>query len=401
MANTWPSIILMAKRSSNLGVRRCGRALGVILAIAATLSVQGALGCPFCTPLKPTLCQRSAAARVTALAEVEGAAADGATRVKLHRVLDGVALVGNHAELAVPLDLAARPGTLLLVFGNGPPDAALEALEWHAEKVNEASYAYFARAPSKGTAAGRLAYFIRFLEHADPLVSEDAYLEFAHAPFDVVEQVAAQLPRERMRAWLVDSGVPPHRKGFYALGLGLSRDPQERRANAELLRTLIVAPEDDFRAGFDGILGSYLLLEGDAGLTLVESRYLADAAAADGDVRHALAAIRFYNEYGREIPQARLRAAVRHLLARPEFAEAAVTDLARMRGWEALDEIANLYARPGFDQPRTRRAIVGYLLACPEPQALRALERLRKTDPEGVAEAEEVLSRTSSIGRSE
>jgi hypothetical protein len=402
MANTWPSTISMAKRSNSPAARSRRFAIAAALAIIVALAARPLLGCPFCTPLKPTLCQRAAEAAVTALVEVESRGRDGQTRVKVHRAIQGADRLGKLSELTIPLDLAARPGALLIVFGSGPPEAAPPALEWHAESVNETSYAYFAKAPKAGGAtAARLEYFARFLEHAEPLVAEDAYLEFAHAPFDLVTQVAPRLPLERMRAWVVDARIPPHRKGFYALALGLAPGAGERRANAELLRKLIVTPEDDFRAGFDGILGSYLLLEGTAGLALVESRYLANAEAADGDVRHALAALRFYHEYGRGIPPARLDSAVRQLLARPEFAEAAVTDLARWRDWQALEQIVKLYARPEFSQPATRRAIVGYLLACPEAKATGALDALRKLDPQGVAEAEQVLSRTSSVPKSD
>lgn len=374
------------------------RAPAALLAMAAALVARTSPGCPFCTPLKPTLCQARASARVTALVEVEGEAAAGATRVKLHRVFEGGDAVGDKTQLTIALDLAARPGALLLVFGTGRPDAAPAALAWHAVSVNETSYAYFARAPAaRAATAVRLAYFARFLEHADPVVAEDAYLEFAHASFDDVVQVAHLLPADRVRTWLVDANVPSHRKGLYGLALGLAREPQDRRTNSELLRKLILAPEDDFRSGFDGILGGYLLLTAASGLELVESRYLADPRAGDGDVRHALAALRFYHEYGREIPTARLNAAARHLLARPEFAEAATIDLARWKDWGATDEIAALYARPQYAQPAIRRAIVGYLLACPDAKAAGALARLRKLDPKGVALAEQILSRTGSV----
>jgi hypothetical protein len=392
----------MAKRSNSFCACSGVRAIASALTILVALITNRAPACPFCTPLGPTLCQRAAAAQVTALAEVAAGEKGGKTRLKLHRVLAGQERLGERSQLTVPLDLTARAGALVVMFGSGPQGAAPEALQWRAENVNEASYAYFAKAPPLGTApAERLAYFARFLEHAEPLVAEDAYLEFAHAPFEVVHEVAPRLPLERMHSWLVSSAVPPHRKGFYALAVGLARDPGQRRAAAELLRKLILAPEDDFRAGFDGILGSYLLLEGVEGLALVESRYLADPKAADGDVRHALAAVRFYREYGRAIPPARLEAAVRRLLARPEFAEAAITDLARWQHWDALDQIAGLYAQPRFDQPATRRAIVGYLLSCPQAGAAGALARLRKLDPRGVAEAEAVLSRTTSVPRSD
>lgn len=175
--------------------------------------------------------------------------------------------------------------------------------------------------------------------------------------------------------WLADQAVPPARKGFFGLALGLATDEQAQRANARFLQELIVEPQDDFRAGFDGILGGYLLLAGESGLELIESRYLANPRAADGDVRHALVALRFYHEYGKDIPAVRLQTAVRRLLARPEFAAAAITDLARWQAWQAPESIAALYEKTDYSTPSTRLAIVGYLLACPLPQARTALRR--------------------------
>jgi hypothetical protein len=390
----------MAPRSNSLaGARK--RACAVAACIALALGARSAAACPFCNPLKPTLAQLRAGAAVVALVEIEAGDAKAA-KVKLHRALEGQTRLGDKTDFAIPLDVAVRPGMLLVVFGAGPAEATLETLAWQGVPVDETSYAYFARSPATSVPAEqRLAYFARFLEHADPLIAEDAYLEFAHAPFDAVRKAAPALPLERVRAWLLDDNVPGHRKGFYALALGLARGRDERRANAEILRRLILAPDDDFRSGFDGILGAYLLLAGEQGLALVESRYLADPAAADLDVRHALAALRFYQEYGREIPKKRTSAAARRLLARPEFAAATIVDLARWQAWDALDEIVALYARPEYAQPATRRAIVGYLLACPGEKAAESLERLRRLDPAGVADAEQILSRTTGVPASE
>jgi len=108
-------------------------------------------------------------------------------------------------------------------------------------------------------------------------------------------------------------------------------------------------------------------------------------------------ALRFYYEFGREIPARRLQAAVSRLLARPEFAAAAINDLARWQDWGALESIAGLYALDAKCAPSTRHAIVGYLLACPEPASARALARLRELDPKGVAAAEQIVSQTGSL----
>ncbi len=393
MATIWPSIISTVNRSNSRarGRARCFAALQALICI---LTAGPALGCPFCTAQKPTLCQQQAAAAATVLAEVQSARAAGPVTVKLHRVFSGEEVLPAATQLTVPLDLAVSPGELLILFGS----RTATGLEWHAVAVDEVSYAYFAQAPRGLTPLEqRLRYFATFLEHPNQVVAEDAYLEFAHAPFDLVAESAGLLPMQRIAAWLSDPNVPSHRKGFYGLALGLARDPQTRRANARVLRQLIVAPDDDFRAGFDGILGGYLLLQGVEGLDLLNARYFANPQAAVGDVRHAMTALRFYHEYGREIPPERLAAAVQHLLARPEFAEATITDLARWQAWKALADITALYGKPEYSQPAIRRAIVGYLLACPQPVSREALLQLREQDPRGVSEAEAVLSSTSSV----
>jgi hypothetical protein len=381
----------MAKRSSS-------PAAVLLAAIALVAAARPLAACPFCTELKPSLCQWRDSAAVAALAEVLADSPEKRTRLRLHRVLKGAERLGTQDSLEIALDVAARPGALLLIFGSGAADVPPAKLNWHAVAVDETSYGYFGRAPSlKTPIVERLRYFAPFLEHADPLIAQDAYLEFGHARFDEVARVADRLPMARMRLWLADPRVPQDRKGFYGLAVGLGVTPDERSAGADFLRRLIVAPDDDFRAGFDGILGGYLLLSGVPGLEMIESRYLANARAADGDVRHALTALRFYHEYGREIPVERLRGALGHLLNRPEFAEAAITDLARWNDWGSLERVAGLYAKSGYDQPATRRAVVGYLLACPAAKAAQELARLRERDPAGVAAAEQVLSRTTSV----
>ena len=192
-----------------------------------------------------------------------------------------------------------------------------------------------------------------------------------------------------MRRWIVDANIPEERKGFYGLALGLAIKDNDRQANEKLLRQLIETPSDDFRAGFDGVLGGYLILAGGAGLKRLDERLLANADARPGDLRHAATALRFIHEFGRgAIPATDLNRAMRRLLARPDTAAAAIVDLARWDDWDALDEVVSLFDRDEFSDGPTTRAIIGYLQACPRAAASQALVRLRKQDPRRVDEAE-------------
>jgi len=367
--------------------------IAVIVAISAVVvATELAAACPFCTAVSPSISQRREEATVAALGEVTEINAEQ-LGLKLHKVLSGADKLPNQESVMIPLAGATgvadlKTGRLALALGTRR--ATDQGFDWELVPLDEVSYGYVARAPARRLPPGeRLAYFARFLEHANPLLAEDAYLEFGAASYDEVAQVADQLPMAKLRRWVADPRVPEARKGFYGLALGLAKGDADRAANTAALERWIATPADDFRAGFDGALGGYLVLTGSAGLKKIEERYLHNPDAQPGDVRHALTALRFFHEFGRgAIPLADLNRAMRGLLARPEFAATAIVDLARWNDWDALDQIVALFDRRGYPDPATPRAVVGYLLACPEPQAAAALAKLRERDPARVADAE-------------
>jgi hypothetical protein len=328
--------------------------------------------------------------------------------LRVHTVLKGTELAKRDQRFDIPAVERLKPGALCLVWGTRQPadnnqvDSSRQFIadhyRWNYRPVTETSYAYFARSPAlRIAAAERLRYFAHFLENSDPAVADDAYLEFGHAPYDVVAQAADALPLDKIRSWLLDESVPQERKGFYGLALGLSREPATRAANLRVLQRLVNEPSDDFRAGFGGILGGLLLASGESGLDLIDRVYLSNAGAADGDVRSALGALRFYHEFGKEVSTARQTQSLRQLLARREFASEAIVDLARWQDWDSLDAVVDLYDAPAEHQPGLRRAVVGYLFACPDPKATEELVNLRNRDPRGVGEAEVYLKSVGSL----
>jgi hypothetical protein len=351
--------------------------------------------CPFCVAVKPTLMQQRESAEAAFLAECQFAPADGRTgkhEFAVHRLLSGkLATAGQN--IAVELDASIKPGTLALLLAE--PGDQPNAHAWRSKPLSELGFAYVARAPDLRTdAAKRLAYFAPFLEHADPLVAEDAYLEFGHAPFDVVEQAAGAFNVAKLRDWIVDPAVPSERKAFYGLALGLTAKSAERAANVALLEKLIAAetrPGDDFRTGFDGLLAGYLVAKERDAIDLIAKQFFTNPKSAVGDVKHAHKALRFFHEFGPPEQREAIAAAVEKLLDRPADAAAAITDLARWRDWSVLPRVASLFDQQDFTAPDIRRAIVGYLRACPLPTAEQSLSELRKRDPNAVAAAEASL----------
>lgn len=362
------------------------------VAAAFLLLTAASAACPFCTALRPPWAKQRESAVSVDLAECLAApdpALGTAARFRVHQGFKGDSPPAVTIDVEADRAAGCVAGRLALVFDEGgePPRRK-------ASPVSELAVQYFARAPeSRRPAAERLPYFLRYLEHDDPSVAEDAYLEFGLADYEAVRAQGPAFDSAALRRWLVDPQVPPERKGFYGLALGVAAvaQRQERAANLALLEAQVAAPASDFRAGFDGVLGGYLAARGVDALAEIERRYFRDPASREGDVRHALAAVRFAAEFLPEVPRPQLAGSVRRLLQRPEFAAEAIVDLARWEDWTSLDAVAALYGKADYPQPATDRAVVGYLSVCPQDEATDALEALRRRDPEGVAAAERVL----------
>lgn len=387
-------------------IRRAGRRaacwlVGLAAAWVAAVA-EDAAACPFCKAVRPTLAQRCESAEEALLVECESAGEDSCT-FRLLKALHSQAGRKAGTSFTLPAeDLQPAPeargklapGDLALLLAVPASEPAPHRQFWQSVPLNELTFAYLARMPERsGDAAQWLTYFVPYLEHAEPLLAEDAYLEFAHAPYDLVAQAAVQIDAERLRGWIQSPDVPDERKGLYGLLLGLEREETERAQNAQRLREVIERPALDLRAGFDGMLAGYLLLEGEKGLELVESRILGNDRAAEGDVRHAVSALRFHQVHARRISHERLGKAFALLLDRPGFTAEVIGDLARLRCWDVLAQVVGKFGDEQAQDPAVDRAVIGYLLACPLDEAKQALAELRRQHPRRVAEAESVLRR--------
>lgn len=374
-----------------------GRSL-LIVALCALADVLTA--CPFCTAPGPTWAERRDAARVVLLGEA--LKPQGHTQpVRVHQVLKGAALVGQQHTVTIPGAAKFAPGTLLIAVDE--PDAGGDEKPREAAPgtwpdahtpvallaVDENSASYYLKAPDlRRPATEQLNYYVRYLEASPAEIADDVYRQFGRASFNDVAQLADKLPMASLRSWLVDAAIPEDRRGFYGMALGLARDEVTRRENQTLLQRLIVMPANDYRAGFDGVLAGYLLLAGQAGLDELAARYVANSDARPGDVFHLLTAIRFYQEYGHDIPPAKLAAAIAPLVERPQFATAVMADLARWHAWDALPRVARWLETDQKVEPDVERAAVAYLLASNNDDAQTRLMRWRTRNPAHAAQVE-------------
>jgi len=358
-----------------------------ILAIAGLAG--SALSCPFCEAPSLTLTEQLGQADVGVLVQwVESQSPNkekgfaGATTYEVVEVVhDATQEYKSGARILLDRDRPAQPGDLFLLLGTKGTN-----VEWASPMaVSEASYQYIKQAPTQETpAVERLKYFVKFLEYPDAMVSGDAYGEFANAPYKEMAPIKDAFPREDLRKWLTSTTTPKTRMGLYGLMLGLCGTEED----AQLLKTIIEEPTQDYRLGIDGIMAGYLLLTGEAGLPLIEDSKLRNTDAVFSETYAGMQALRFLWTYSPEtVPADRLRASMRILLDRSDLADLVITDLARWEDWSVTDRLMQMYGQGDYNIPSIKRNIVRYFLVAERAKA----EKTGDPPPESAVKAKEYL----------
>src|SRR5262249_40317757 len=110
-----------------------------------------------------------------------------------------------------------------------------------------------------------LLHYFQYLDHRDPTVAGDAFLEFAKSSDQEIGQAARHLAPDNLRGLLDDPKTPPERLGIFALLLGACGSERD----AQQLRAMIERPTDRTVAALDGLLGGYIHLRPREGWDLV------------------------------------------------------------------------------------------------------------------------------------
>jgi hypothetical protein len=342
-----------------------------------------AVACPFCSAPSLTLSEQAAQSDVVLLAKwksgIKGNIDDdtaSSTTFEVTKVLKGPMKPGDLIKQAGYQP--AEKGAPFLLTGLGS-----DVVQWDVPTpFSEKAFDYLVKAPSPHKDDGekvsyktRLPYFIKSLEADDETIANDAYYEFANAPYEDIVAIKDQFPREKIRRWVLDPNTPPSRLGLYGLLLGLAGTAED----AEEMEKMIAKPTDEFRIGLDGVMSGYLLLKKEPGLELVKTLKLENEfiVGPDGqpivdesgekvrvpfsETYSAMQAVRFMWDYGGGvIKPERLQAAMRVLLDRPELADIAIADLARWKDWSVMEKLAKLYEQEAYQVPGIKRSIVRY-----------------------------------------
>lgn len=231
-----------------------------------------------------------------------------------------------------------------------------------------------------------LLYFFSYLEHREPEIADDAYLEFAKATDQEVGQVASKLSAEKLRTWIQDPRTPAQRLGLYGFLLGACGGDRD----AALLHTLVQKPTERTTGALGGLLSGYIQLRPREGWELALAM-LRDSRRPFTERLAVLGMLRFYHGWKPEESRREVLRGLAALLGQSDLADLAIEDLRRWQLWDLTGEVLALYSKKEFAAPIQRRALVRYALSCPRAEAGRLVAQLRQQDPDLVKDVEESL----------
>lgn len=415
-------------------------AVRLIACLAALLAgvAERAVGCPFCAAEQRTLTEEITDSSVILLGKLllpEGEndptqalnPETGEARFSVERVYKGDDLMGDAQSIEAIYFGAPNLQSMYFIRGVGsPPDWAIPL------ELSETAVAYVDKLfelPPAG--ADRLAFFQDFLEHEEPLLAQDAYDEFARAPYQAVIDLKDRMDREQLLAWIESPSVSPSRRRLFLTMLGvcgtvddaarietmLTSDNRVLGPAADavaaaslgvggplsvtVLPDLVRFRERQQKLGLDAMIACYLTLKARQGevtnaLDLVDERFLSDPSVDYSHIYSTLMALRFLAEEQREtVPLDRVLTSARLLLDNQEFADQVIPDLARWEDWTVLERLANMFSKSVLKNKNkyVREPIITYLDVAAEVEgevgdrAIEALVRIEPLDPEAVKRA--------------
>jgi hypothetical protein len=249
-----------------------------------------------------------------------------------------------------------------------------------------AEYLKGACAIADGDTSAQLRYFLRHLDHSDPDIAADAFLELARAADADLARAAKSIPPERLRRLLTNPESPRERIGLIAFLLACAGSEKD----AELFLKMLKQVPEDCPSMRRGLFVGYTVLRPRDGWKLIHTT-LADSRRGFLERHAAIGALEFFHNWQ---PQESRDAIVRCLKPAVEsgdLADMAIENLRRWQWWELTAAILAQYGRPSHDAPLIRRAIVRYAVACPDPAAKRFVAEVKKREPDLLAEAVQSL----------
>ena len=363
--------------------------LACLVLNSGSLAIASSSCCPFCASINLTFTDQMAAKDVVVSAKLieapelpEDPDADlPRATFEITKVLKGDEVLEKGMEFQALLVGRYPKGKEFLVMGIDPPEIA-----WTTPiKASPVLLKYLEdiqKLPESG--ADRLEFFQDYFEHEESSLAFDAYDEFAKAPYSDLIDLKDRMNRKQLLAWITDEDTSINRRRLYLTMLGVCGTAED----SDVLEKMISEGGDTNLRGMDALVACYLCIKGDAGVDLIEKKFLINDESDFATTMGAVSALRFHGTEVEIVSRKRIISAVRSLLDRPKMADLIISDLARWEDWDATDKLVKMFKESKKENRWLRVPIVAFLMASPEPRAKEHLAELKKLDPGSIERAE-------------
>jgi hypothetical protein len=375
-----------------LRLLRCSLPLAFVIMILASLSAP-AEACPFCSMQGQTLAGEVAGADMVLFGSLTNASVkDETTDLVLDSIIKSHDLVAGKKMVTlpkyVPPDTAGQYKFLVFCYVF---KGKIDPYRGMAMKPDSDIVAYLKGVQDlKDKKPGeRLKFFFNYLDNADPEISMDSFKEYANADYKDYRDMAKDLPADKLAGWLKDRNTPGYRVGLYGSLLGHCG----KQEHAKLLRSLLDDPDRKLSSGVDGVLAGYTMINPKEGWDYTKG--LMSDPSKEFLMRYAgLRAARFFHDFRPDLVTKKdLTDGVALLLTQKDIADLAVEDLRKWGCADMTDRVLGLQGTEAYKTlPIVRRSVLRFALSFPNVvDAAAYVTEQRKTNPQGVAEAEEIL----------
>jgi hypothetical protein len=312
----------------------------------------------------------------------------GTTEFHVESVLKPDPAIGNRSPLTLPRYLPAIGAPPDYLVFCAVADGKLDPL--HGVPAGPSVVDYLTAASKLGDVdpARRLAFFFAHLDSVDPVVSADAFHEFAKAPDGDIMKAKAALDPGKLRKWLADPKTPSDRLGVFALMLGLCGNKEDAARFANDLAAQL--PAERVRENFSGFLAALTLLDPASGWNVVKS-VLTDPKRPFDQRLSAVGTVRFFQATRPEESRAHVLTCYRGVIAKGDLADLAIDDLRRWGWWDLTADVIAQFDKPTHAATIIRKGIIRYALQAPGEEAKQFVAQTRAKQPKLVADVEETL----------
>ena len=335
-----------------------------------------ASACPFCETVRQTLSEHVDAADAAVIAHrVVGASGSDRT-FRIVRVLSGSESVGQQRKIEALYFGDASGDQKFLIFGNKVPE-----LMWASPlPLSDEAFRYLnQQLELPRDSHERVALALKYLASDEKILQQDAYDEFARAPYDHLHLIKDELDAVDLIVQIKDKKTPWERRRLFLTLLGVCSS-DEHVAEVE---AMIESHVKTRQSALDALAACYMTMRGAEALPLLEENFLM-SEEAEQMVRASaiISALRFHGERNKEVPRKAIVEVLERTLARPQLAGKVLVDLTRWKDWSIVDEVAKLYHSSTGEAEWVKASAFRYLEACPLPAAKQYVAAILAADPE-------------------